>query len=212
MLETLIRLFFFNMFINSPIVLASSSASRKNILKSVGIRFVQKNPTTTEEDIKKKLAEKGHGPKKISLELSKAKSKSVCKKNKNVLVVGSDTVVYLDKKIINKAKTLKEAKNKIKKISGRAHKISSSCAVCFNNKIIWTTTQTTNVFVRRLSNVEINNYIRLCGKQILSSAGCYQIERLGPMIIEKIEGDFFNVMGFPLFPFLRFVKNFKMPK
>ena len=63
--------------------------------------------------------------------------------------------------------------------------------------------------IRNLSINEINYYLKKSGKKILQSAGCYQIESLGPNIIENIKGDFFNVMGFPLFPFLKFLQKHK---
>ena len=66
--------------------------------------------------------------------------------------------------------------------------------------------------MRRLSDNEIDFYLLKTGKKILSSVGCYQLEELGPNIIEDIKGDFFNVMGFPLFPFLIFLKKHKKEK
>ena len=66
--------------------------------------------------------------------------------------------------------------------------------------------------MRRLKRKEINEYLKKADKTILLSVGCFQIEKEGPNIIENIRGDFFNVMGFPLFPFLKFLKAFNIKK
>jgi septum formation protein len=66
--------------------------------------------------------------------------------------------------------------------------------------------------IRKLNDEEINKYLRVCGPKILDSVGCYKIEKNGAIIIEKISGDFFAVMGFPLFPFLVFLKKFNIKK
>ena len=75
---------------------------------------------------------------------------------------------------------------------------------------VWKTTQVSLVKIRKLNEQEVDRYLSKFGKEVLSSVGCYQIESTGPNIIENIKGDFFNVMGFPLFPFLKFLKRYKI--
>ena len=87
--------------------------------------------------------------------------------------------------------------------SGKTHKIISGLTVCRRGKKIWQCSETTLVKIRRLKKAQINSYLKKTGKQILGSVGCYQIESLGPNIIENIKGDYFNVLGFPLFRFLK---------
>ena len=200
------------MFINTSFILASNSKSRFLILKNNKLNFRQTSPKCNEKEIKKKLIKRKTPPIKISLMLAKAKAKSINTNNKNYLVVGSDTVIELNKKIIHKAKNLKEAKKTLIKISGKKHVIYSSAVVYYKNKLVWKKTQKTNVKIRKISKKEIGIYLSHVGKNILKSAGCYQIEKDGPNIIENINGDFFNVMGFPLFPFLVFLKKFNIKK
>ena len=200
------------MFFNTKILLASKSSSRKTMFKNIKIKFIQKPHLCNEEKIKKNQKRKKTHPSKTSLIIAKCKAKSLSDKNKNILIVGSDTVVELDGKIINKAKNIKDAKKKIQLLSGREHNIYSSAAAYYNNKLIWRKTQKTIVKIRKLSKKDTNKYLKNFKKSILSSAGSYQIESSGPTIIENIKGDFFNVMGFPLFPFLLFLKKFNMKK
>jgi septum formation protein len=127
-------------------------------------------------------------------------------------VIGSDTIIDLNNKIVEKARNIEEAKKKLSKLSGKKHNIYSSAAAYYKNKLVWKTTQKTTIKVRKLDRKEINEYLKKTDESTLLSVGCFQIEKEGPNIIENIKGDFFNVMGFPLFPFLLFLKKFNMKK
>ena len=199
------------MFFNNDFILASTSKSRYTILKNTGLNFSKKKPLCNEAILQEKMIKKKQHPKLISLQLARLKSKSI-NNIKNKLIVGSDTVIFLDNKIIKKAKNIYWAKEKIKRLSGKNHEVYSSVSVFFNNKEVWKTTKKTTIKIRKLSDEEIDKYLCMTGKQILGSVGCYQVEALGPYIIENIKGDFFNVMGFPLFPFLKFLKRFNIKK
>ena len=190
---------------NKQFVLASNSVSRKRLLRNAGLNFFTEKPLCDEEYIKDELLKKTINRKKFPKLLAEAKALSVSKKNTECLVVGSDTIIFLNNKIINKAKTIEEAKKKLQKLSGKKHQIISGVSVCFNNKQIWSYQQTSTIHMNTLSQIQINAYLKKTGKDILSSVGCYQVEKLGPQIIRSIKGDFFNVLGFPLFPFLSFL-------
>ena len=195
------------MFINKKFILASTSKSRYKILKQNNLNFLKEKPTCNEELIKKKLNKKNKTPIQIVKHLAKEKAKSVSANNANQFVVGCDTIIIFHNKIINKAISFKIAQKKLKKLAGKEHDIISAISIFKNKKQIWNCSQKTKVRIRNLSINEINHYINVCGEEILRSSGCYQIESCGPMIIENIKGDFFNVMGFPLFPFLAFLKK-----
>ena len=193
------------MLLDKKFILASNSASRKMLLKNAGLSFFTKKPLCDENHIKNQLLKKNINIKNLPKLLAKAKALSVSKINTKHLVVGSDTIILFNNKLINKAKTIAEAKKKLLKLSGEKHQIISGASVCFNNKQIWSYQQTSTIHMNTLSQKQINTYLKKTGKSILSSVGCYQIEKLGPQIIKSINGDFFNVLGFPLFPFLTFL-------
>ena len=195
------------MFLDNKFILASNSASRKMLLKNAGLNFFSKKPLCDEDYIKDQLLKKNINKKKLPKLLAEAKALSVSKKNTKHLVVGSDTIILFNNKIINKAKTIREAKKKLQKLSGKKHQIISSASVCLNNKQIWSHQQTSTIHMNTLNQKQIDTYLKKTGKNILSSVGCYQVERLGPQIIKSIKGDFFNVLGFPLFPFLIFLSK-----
>ena len=195
------------MLLDKKFILASNSASRKMLLKNAGLSFFVEKPLCDEGYIKDQLLKKNTNKKRLPKLLAKAKALSVSEKNTKHLVVGSDTVILFNNKIINKAKTIEEAKKKLQKLSGKKHQIISGASVCFNNKQIWSYQQTSTIHMNTLNQKQINTYLKKTGKNILSSVGCYQVESLGPQIIKSIKGDFFNVLGFPLFPFLSFLSK-----
>ena len=195
------------MLLNKQFILASNSASRKKLLKNAGLTFLIEKPLCDEEYIKIQLLKKTINRKKLPKLLAKAKALSVIEKNTKYLVVGSDTIIFLNNKIINKAQTIEEAEKKLLKLSGKKHQIVSGVSVCFNNKQIWSYQQTSTIHMKTLNQKQIKTYLKKTGKDILSSVGCYQVEKLGPQIIKSIKGDFFNVLGFPLFPFLAFLSK-----
>ena len=199
-----------NMVLGKKFILASNSASRYSLLKNAGLSFSKASPFCNEEKIKKKLLQKKINKKTLPKQLAKQKALSVSRKTPNKLVVGSDTIIIFQNQIINKAKNLKEAKKKLKKMSGKKHQIISAVSVCYKNKQIWHTQQKATVTIKKLSGPQIEEYFKETGTQILSSVGCYQAEKLGPQVIKSIKGDFFNVLGFPLFPFLSFLSKSKI--
>ena len=186
------------MIINNKYILASSSKSRCQILKNIGFNFKQVKPLCDEEIIKKKLKNKFGRPRDVAKKLSyeKARSISIINKYSSLEVIGCDTIIFLNGTIYVKAKTLKQ-------------KIISGLTVCKNGKTVWQSSSTTEVKIRKLSEKQIDLYLKKTGVKILQSVGCYQIETLGPNIIEGISGDFFNVMGLPLFKLLNYVSNKK---
>ena len=195
------------MFLDNKFILASNSSSRKMLLKNAGLSFFSKKPFCDEDYIKGELLKKNTNIKNFPKLLAKAKASSVSKINTKHLVVGSDTIILFNNKLINKAKTIEEAKKKLQKLSGKKHQIISAASICFNSKQIWSHQQISTIHMNTLNQKQINTYLKKTGKNILSSVGCYQVERLGPQIIKSIKGDFFNVLGFPLFPCLSFLSK-----
>ena len=192
---------------NSKYILASSSSSRFKILRNAGFYFKQVNPLCNEEKIKKEIIRGTKSPEIIAKRLSFEKAKSVSEKKiySKKHVIGCDTIIYLNGKIFDKAKNIDEAKNKIRSLSGKKHKIISGLTICVNGYKKWQCSSSTEVKVRNLTDKEILKYLKRSGTQILKSVGCYQIEALGPTVIEDIKGDYFNVMGLPLFELLKYI-------
>tara|TARA_X000000950_G_C13757914_1_gene595539 strand:- start:360 stop:950 length:591 start_codon:yes stop_codon:yes gene_type:complete len=195
---------------HTKFILASSSSSRYKILKDSGFNFIKILPETDEEKIKKQIKKKIN-PVLLAKKLSYEKAKSVSLKKKYFYhtIIGCDTLIYIGDKIFDKAKNISEAKKKLTILSGKKHNIVSGVTIFRKGKKIYQFSQTTQVKIKKLTKNNIKIYLNKTGKQILNSVGCYQVEALGPLIIEDIKGDFFNVMGLPLFKLLKYVSKNK---
>ena len=97
-------------------------------------------------------------------------------KNTNILVVGSDTVISIGGLLLDKAKNIKNAKKTLLKMSNKKHVIYSSASAYYNEKEIWNSTQKTTVKIRKISQKEVDLYLKKVGKNILNSVGCYTLE------------------------------------
>ncbi|PLV55786.1 Maf family nucleotide pyrophosphatase [Thermotoga sp. SG1] len=171
------------------IILASSSPRRKELMKLLGIEFEIK-PPEIDENVSGEPAE-------VVKELSLKKAAHVFQRegSENVLVIGSDTVVVLDGKILGKPKTEEEAKEFLKRLSGRWHTVYTGVAFVSNSeKDVFVSS--TRVKFRDIPDEVIDYYVE--NYHPFDKAGGYGIQDFAAVFVEKMEGDFFTVMGFPV--------------
>lgn len=176
-------------------ILASNSPRRKEILENFGfsLKTVSKNidEISSKEEIKEKI-----------MDIAQQKTMAAAKDYPDENVVGADTVVVIDGKILGKPKDETEAFEMLKSLSGKSHEVITAYSfVNLKKNIFLNDTEVTKVFFKNLSDEEINWYINT--KEPMDKAGAYGIQGKGAYFVEKIEGDFFSVMGFPLGRFLR---------
>jgi septum formation protein len=173
------------------IILASGSEQRKKLLKTIGLDFeIEKSDYI--EDMTEKLP--AH---KLVQKLALGKAQNVAKKYKNAIIIGADTFIVLEKEFLGKPHTPQKAKKMLKKISGKKHKLITGIAIIDTkeNKI-FTDYEITEVWFKKMSNKEIKEYIKT--GEPLDKAGGYAIQKLGCLFIEKINGNYTNVVGLPI--------------
>ena len=180
-------------------ILASASPRRKEILENFGFSFktIVKNIDET--------SDKTRAEEKI-LEIAEKKAKAAAIDFPDENVVGADTVVVVDGKILGKPKDEKEAFSMLKSLSERSHEVITAFSfININKNISYSDYEITKVYFKNLTDDEINWYINT--KEPMDKAGAYGIQGKGAFFVEKIEGDFFSVMGFPLGKFVRFLNK-----
>lgn len=180
-------------------ILASASPRRKEILENFGFSFktIVKNIDET--------SDKTRAEEKI-LEIAEKKARAAAKDFPDENVVGADTVVVVDGKILGKPKDEKEASAMLKSLSGRSHEVITAFSfINLSKNISYSECEVTKVYFKNLTDSEINWYINT--KEPMDKAGAYGIQGKGAFFVEKIEGDFFSVMGFPLGRFVRFLNK-----
>ena len=180
-------------------ILASASPRRKEILENFGFSFktIVKNIDET--------SDKTRAEEKI-LEIAEKKARAAAIDFPDENIVGADTVVVVDGKILGKPKDEKEAFSMLKSLSGRSHEVITAFSfININKNISYSDYEITKVYFKNLTDDEINWYINT--KEPMDKAGAYGIQGKGAFFVEKIEGDFFSVMGFPLGKFVRFLNK-----
>jgi len=185
------------------IILASASPRRKDLLEKTGIPFVVE-VSDYEERMDLKLE-----PLELAKTLSRGKAEAVAKKHvgDNVIVIGTDTFVVLNKKILGKPHTPERAKEMIKDMGGRGHSVITGFTIIDvkSDKEVSKAVES-KVYFRKLTNEEIDAYVRIGDP--LDKAGAYAIQEFGAVLIERIEGDYSNIVGLPLAPLIEELKKF----
>ena len=190
----------------NKLLLASTSQTRKKILTNAGIKFIYKPPRINEEEEKEKL-KKIKVPEKVCQQLAKQKSIVTSRYHPAWFVLGVDTCLIYKKKFLSKPKTKKDAKKLLDILNGKEHRIYSSLYISKNGKKIWRYNDEAKLKIRKLTRIEIMNYINKLKLKKIKASGLYQIEDLGITLFEKINGSYFTILGLPLLPLLGFLKK-----
>ena len=175
------------------IILASTSPRRKELLEQIGLEFLIE-PSGYEEDMNQKMS-----PEELARFLSHQKALDVAEKHKgeDSLVIGADTFIAFEGGVLGKPHTAEKAKEMLSAMSGKAHSVLSGFTIIDtkDDKIISKAVET-RVYFRDLSEEEINAYI--ASGEPLDRAGAYEIQGLGGLLVDKIEGDYTNIVGLPV--------------
>ena len=183
------------------IILASASPRRKEILEKTGLKF-RVDKSEYEEKI-----DPGLKPHELARFLSCKKARHVARRHREALIIAADTIVVLRGRLFGKPRNEEEAKEMLRALSGKAHSVITGFTIIDTaiKKEISRSAES-KVFFKRLSADEIEAYIR--SGEPLDKAGAYGVQGLGAVIVKRIEGDFFNVMGLPLNALTESLKKF----
>ncbi len=183
------------------IILASASPRRKELLEKLGLKF-EVEPSNYEEKISSELQ-----PHELAKSLSLEKAKLVAKNRSNALVIAADTFIVCEGKILGKPQTETEAQKMLGAISGRQHSVITGFTIIdTESKKTLSKSVETKVYIKILTSNEIDDYVK--SKEPLDKAGAYAIQGLGSVFVERIEGDYHNVIGLPLSALAESLKEF----
>ena len=180
------------------IILASKSEVRKKILDKNGINCEVIPANIDEESIKESLLKEKETPKTISKNLAELKANKISKKKIDELVLGADSIIDLNGKIISKPKSREEALDILKKLNGQKHRLISSVCISKNGTMIWNYTDASTLTMKQLNLDEIKSYLIKIRDKELYAYGVYQIEAGGRSLFSKIEGNEDTIMGLPV--------------
>ena len=180
------------------IILASKSGVRKKILDENKIDSIVIPSNVDEDQVKESLLEKGADPKIISKNLAELKSIKVSNKNPDELVLGADSVISLEKTLINKPKSREEALRILQNLNGKKHLLISSVCFSKNGAMIWHHTESSELKMKNLSLETLKDYLNKIKTETLKAYGVYQIEADGLELFEYVKGDKDSIMGLPI--------------
>lgn len=183
------------------IILASASPRRKELLEKLGLKF-EVEPSNSEED-----THSNQEPHELAKSLSLQKARLVAQKHKDALVIAADTFIVFSGNLLGKPHTEAEAKNMLKMLSGKSHRAITGFTIIdtASDKTLSEAVET-KVYIKKLTLSEIDSYVK--SGEPLDKAGAYAIQGLGAVIVEKLEGDYFNVIGLPLAALAESLKKF----
>jgi len=190
-----------NIFAMRKIILASASPRRKEILRKTGLNF-SVCTSDYKEDINLSLK-----PRALAKFLSRKKAETVAHKYKNAIIIAADTFIVFKNRLLGKPHTDKEAEKMLNMLNGKAHSVITGFTIMDTaSKKILSRSVETKVYFKKLGRKEINAYVR--SKEPLDKAGAYAIQGRGSVFIERIDGDFLNVVGLPLLALTESLRKF----
>lgn len=187
---------------NLSLVLASASPFRRALLENAGLVFEAKAAKIDERALEKPLEEAGVAPETVALALAEAKARDVAGHFGDALVIGSDQTMSLEARVYHKPKDMAEAARHLLSLSGKTHRLNSAIVLLRGEEVVWRHVSSAHMTVRPLTAGFVDRHLQRVGEKALSSVGAYQLEGEGIQLFEKIEGDYFTILGLPMLPLL----------
>ena len=191
------------------LILASKSVVRKEILEKNNFTCMVIPSNVDEEQVKNSLLAAGANPMLISKNLAELKSIKVSTKNQNQMVLGADSVISLNNKLINKPKSREEAFAILKKLNNSKHYLISSVCIAINGAMVWNHTDSSELQMKNLTDNELSSYLNKIETKTLIAYGVYQIEANGLELFKYVKGDKDSIMGLPIKEIINYIKHLK---
>lgn len=189
------------------IVLASGSATRATLLRNAGVAFDVHPADVDERLIEAPLLAAGKGPRDVAGALADAKALAVGRLHPDALVIGADQTLDLDGRLFTKPADRAAAHRQLSALSGRTHHLHTAVAGVRGGEVVWRAVESPALTMRSLSSGEIDAYIERAGAGVLGSVGAYQLEGLGIQLFERIDGQYFAILGLSLLPVLGWLRS-----
>ncbi|MEK1886081.1 MAG: Maf-like protein [Phyllobacterium sp.] len=184
------------------IILASKSPFRAALLKNAGVNFTVESANIDERAAEAPLYETGATPEDVALVLAEAKALDVSERNPGALVIGSDQTLSLGEEVLHKPSDMEAVRRQLLELSGKTHHLNSAVVLARNGETLWRHVSVARMTLRDLDPGFVGRHLSRVGETALQSVGAYQFEGEGVQLFEKVDGDYFTIVGLPLLPLL----------
>ena len=191
------------------IILASKSEVRKKILDENQIECTVEPSNLDEDEVKKSLINNNVTPELISKNLAELKANKVSQRRPGEIVLGADSVIDLNGKLISKPTNRKEAINILESLNGKSHFLISSVCISLDGKMIWNYTEKAEMKMKNFSRKDLDDYLSKISDKNLYSYNVYQIEGEGKKLFSEIKGNVDTIMGLPINSIKKYLNNIK---
>lgn len=192
------------------LVLASASPFRRMLLENAGIRFQARAAEIDERAIENQVEQQHSSPEDVALILAEAKARNVGEAFPADIIIGSDQTMSLGKRVYHKPRDMNEAREHLLSLSGQTHQLNSAIVLTRGSDVVWKHVSSARMSVRPLSAGFIERHLGRVGEKALSSVGAYQMEGEGIQLFEKIDGDYFTILGLPMLPLLAKLRELRV--
>ena len=187
---------------NKKLILASQSKSRLKILTDAGLDITAQKPKINEESLKDSLLDRGIYFQKLAESLAEAKAQKISEENPESYVIGGDQILLCGEHMFSKADDLKDAREHLRFFRGQSHHLITSIVLLKAGQVVWSFTDIPELTMRGFSDEFLEDYLSKNAEAIKNAVGCYYLEEGGIQLFDKIEGDFYSILGLPLLPLL----------
>jgi septum formation protein len=193
--------------LRDPLILASGSSTRARILADAGLPTVVDPAAVDEEEIRAAFHAEGRDASACATALAESKAIRVSARHTGALVVGADQILECAGRWFEKPADIEAARAQLMALRGKRHTLVSAAAVVRNGSVLWHTIDHAELTMRGFRDGFLDAYIATAGADLLGSVGAYRLEGLGAQLFERVEGDFFTILGLPLLPLLDFLRG-----
>jgi septum formation protein len=177
------------------------------LLQQAGVECEIVPAYVDEETVKDSLLADKAEPAAIADALAELKALKVSASREGAIVLGADQVLSFEGALISKCATLDEARALLRRLRGKSHELISAAVLAVNGAPVWRFTGRAKLWMRAFSEEFLNSYITQEGEGLLAGIGCYKLEGMGAQLFERIEGDYFTILGLPLLPLLNALRE-----
>lgn len=191
---------------SAPVILASSSATRLEMLRKAGLDIESVPPRIDEEEVKAALRAAEVAPRDQADHLAEMKAVRVSARAPGVLVIGADQVLGLDGEAFDKPVDVSAAREQLLRLRGQRHQLFAAAVIALDGAPIWRHVGAPHLTMRVFSDEFLGSYLARMGDDVLQTVGCYRIEDEGAQLFSRIEGDWFSILGLPLLELMAFLR------